>query len=68
MGPVKSHTKFRPNRQRDKYVFSETEMILAGGKQGGTWLLNVEKYDIEGVLTAAPNLSYRRYVSVQDYW
>ncbi|XP_023348030.1 kelch-like protein 12 [Eurytemora carolleeae] len=35
-------------------------MILAGGKQGGTWLLNVEKYDIEGVLTAAPNLSYRR--------
>jgi len=57
------------DKQRHKYVFGETEMILAGGKQGGTWLLNVQKYDIEGVLTAAlPNLLYRRYVSVQDYW
>ena len=40
-------------------------MILAGGYNGADGsLLNVEKYDKDGVVTKLPNMNYRRCVRI----
>ena len=48
-------------------MFSETEMILAGGKYKSSYLSNVEKYDKDGVVVAKlPNMNVRRCVRIRD--
>ena len=44
-------------------IFSETEMILAGGLYD-SYLFTVEKYDKDGVVTKLPNMNVRRCVRI----
>ena len=37
-------------------------MILVGGSNGLTFFNNVEKYDVDGLVTPLPNMNYNRYM------